>query len=54
MSLYCKGEYCKRYLGCMRFTHWELFWQKYHQENADGLYFVNEKECVKNNYKYRV
>ena len=51
MSLYCKGNNCKRHLGCMRFHCWERFYETYHQETSPGLWFINEEDCVKNNYE---
>ena len=48
MSYYCKGEICPRAKKCLRATAWEMFPKN---GTTDGVWFVPENTCIKNNYE---
>lgn len=51
MSLYCKGEICDRREQCAYVESWEEFPYKDLPEGFEyGIWYVNETECMSNNY----
>lgn len=51
MSYYCKGEDCKRKEACLRYFDWFIYPNKEVEQGfATGVWFVNEVECIANDY----
>lgn len=51
MSYYCKGEDCKRQKKCARNQAWLRYPNKEVEQGfATGVWFVNEVECIANDY----
>ena len=48
MSYYCKGEICPRAKKCLRAKAWDMFPKN---GTTDGVWFVTENTCIKNNYE---
>ena len=52
MSYYCKGEICPRAKKCLRVMAWEMFRKRFPKNaTTDGVWFVPENTCIKNNYE---
>lgn len=52
MSYYCKGEKCPRLLDCARVREWQKFPNKDVVEGlSSGVWFVQEEECINNNFE---
>ena len=50
MSLYCKGMGCPN-KTCRRYTEAQRFIQKNGDGHIDGVWWIDEKECMNNNYE---
>lgn len=56
MSIFCKAENCPRAKDCIHAFSWKLHKRDFPNSNpvegyASGVWYIDEQQCIKNNYK---